>query len=319
MKEQQDEPAEQGVNRRKMLRRASAVIAGGAAVSVAGAVAATPAYAADGSPVIQGADNNGTNPTGVSVSDKTRPTVALENTGADTVNGLIASGPSLQLKPNGNLISPNAPVGSVSAATDSNLWLSGGPTFGPQFVYSSLNSNMLVPIQPQRVIDSRDPALRRRVATPNSFDAQGRLVARKEIVIDLADFADGATAVFGNVTAVNASADGFAQVYPFGTPRPTSFSNLNFTDKLLALSNSFVTGVGFFVDANNQFHDAITVYVHVSTHLIIDIVAFQAFGWGAVNQAIWPTAATTASPAGPHNGVAAQAKGATRKYRYKKY
>jgi hypothetical protein len=286
-----DEVDERIVSRRRLLKGGSVVAAGAAGAVVGGAVAAMPASAAAGDPVIQGVSNTaGAAATGLTASPTLdRATLELSNgtVAPPDVHGIVRGGATLRLTPHGDLLSDTAPPGSIGMATDGTLWavpaLFQGQPFRT-FVYTDSNANMMVPLNPDRVIDTRDPAQRVRIFNPGALDGLGRVAGGQTIDIDLSDYTFFATAVFINITAVTPVSNGFLTVFPTGTPRPPT-SNLNYQSNVFAWSNYAVSPVGSFAVSTGDVRDAISVLTSASAHIIVDIAAVQAPGPGNVNPA----------------------------------
>ncbi|MDG4806899.1 hypothetical protein O7634_09055 [Micromonospora sp. WMMD1120] len=279
------------VNRRRLLSRAGTVAAGVAGTAVAGAAVAGPAQAAPGDPVVQGATNAAGATTTSLTSTGTGPALRLANTSTSTAaDGTVLARPALQLTPSGDLLHSDSPGGSIGLDTYGNIQLVtefGGDKY-LDYVHTSANSNQIVPVAPQRVVDTRSAGSRARIvnASSTTLDSSGRLRDGQTIHIDLSDFVFYGDALFGNLTVTTAVASGFVQVFPYGSPRPQNFSTINYlTNQVVA--NSFMSGIGF--DA-----DYISVYAARTTHIIIDVVAFV-IGVGAVNPEILPLSANAVS------------------------
>ncbi|MEV0722143.1 hypothetical protein AB0I37_05120 [Micromonospora purpureochromogenes] len=274
------------IGRRGLLRRASTVAAGVAGVGVVGAAGATPAQAAAGDPVVQGATN---------VVDAA---TTLRNTGARAAlrlqsvrtydegpGGEVQAEPALQLMPSGTTLSNVAEAGSIGMDVEGNIWIvtrtgtNGGND--RHVVHTTANSNRIVPLVPQRVLDTRYASSRGLVRETGYLDASGRLLAGRSISLRLTDHLYYADAVFGTLTVVQPTLGGFAQVYPFGTTRPTDFSSINFAPNQI-VSNAFVCGIGSDQDMSSWATDVISIYTNRTTHLILDITA-AVVGAGRVN------------------------------------
>jgi hypothetical protein len=281
MSEEQNE--QHTVGRRRLLRRATTVAAGIAGAGVVGAATAAPAQAAAGDPVVQGADNDaGTGNTRLRASSP-EATLALGNnwTTTDPDTGAVLAGPALRLNPSGDAIADSA-VGSIGMANNGDIWTITGEYNGRKLAHivrTTMNSNTMIPLKPQRVIDTRYAASRTRILNPaGNLDSTGRVIGLKAINIDLTDYMYYADAVFGNITVVPTGTS-FASVYPYATPRPTAFSTVNFYANQI-ISNSFVVGVGY----DTNLTDGITVYANALTHVIVDITAVMV-SYGSVNPA----------------------------------
>ncbi|MER7893717.1 hypothetical protein ABTX15_28270 [Micromonospora sp. NPDC094482] len=268
---------EQSIGRRRLLRRAGAVAAGMAGAGVAGAASATPAQAAAGDPVIQGVDNvveTATTLRNTGVRAALR--LANDKTYGPNPDGRVSAEPALQIRPSGTTISDLAEAGSISMAIDGNIWVvtkgNGSTLNESHIIHTSANSNRIVPLVPQRVLDTRYASSRGLVREPGYLDSSGRLLAGRSISLRLTDHLYYADAVFGTVTVVQPTLAGFAQVYPFGISRPTDFSSINFAPNQI-LSNAFVCGVGSDNDSSHYATDLINVYSSVTAHVIVDITA----------------------------------------------
>ncbi|MEV1155313.1 hypothetical protein AB0J27_07910 [Micromonospora chokoriensis] len=275
------------VNRRRLLRRAGTVAAGVAGTAVVGATVAAPAQAAPGDPVIQGGDNMaGSSITSLS-NNSAGPTLALDNTRITAQDDWRLSGPALQLKPSGDFLNDNSPVGSVAVDQFGNFQVVSTPGY-VDYVQTTGNSNSIVPITPQRLVDTRTAAGRARIvnASSTTLDSSGRLRDGQTIHLDLSEYVFIGEALFGNLTVTTTVASGFVQVFPHGVTRPKEFSSINYLTNQ-TLSNSIMTGIGY------DF-DYISVYAARTTHIIIDIVAFVV-GVGSVNPAILPYSASATS------------------------
>ncbi|MEH1164924.1 hypothetical protein V6V47_06025 [Micromonospora sp. CPCC 205539] len=283
MTEKQDKT----VDRRRLLRRAGTVAAGVAGTTVVGAAVAAPAQAAPGDPVVQGATNAAGNSTTALTSTAASPTLRLANTSITNESDYALSGPALQLVPSGDFLNNDAPVGSVGVDQFGNYQVVSAQYEGQaliDYVHTTGNSNRIVPILPQRLVDTRSAAGRRLIVNPSSttLDSSGRVRDGQTIHLDLRDWVFYGDALFGNLTVTTAVASGFVQIFPYGVPRPTEFSTINYLTNQV-ISNSFMSGIGY--DA-----DFISVYVARATHVIIDVVAFVV-GIGSVNPEVLPFAA----------------------------
>ncbi|MFG1895929.1 hypothetical protein ACGFIP_18115 [Micromonospora zamorensis] len=307
------------VNRRRLLRRAGTVAAGVAGTAVVGATVAAPAQAAPGDPVIQGATNAAGNSNTALTSNGGGPTLRLENTSTTTTaDGTVLVRPALQLTPSGDVLHIDSPGGSIGMDTDGNIQVvaeRGGDRY-LEYVHTTGNSNQIVPVSPQRVIDTRSAGSRTRIlnASSTTLDGSGRLRDGQTIHVDLSDFAFFSDALFGNLTVTTAVASGFVQIFPYRSPRPANFSTINYLTNQV-ISNSFMSGVGYDPDPESPLTDVISVYAARTTHIIIDVVAFV-IGVGQVYPYILPfsagaTARGAESPEQRQAKRAAAAKQAT--------
>ncbi|PWU50655.1 hypothetical protein DLJ47_23495 [Micromonospora sp. S4605] len=282
MAKQQDE---QTVDRRGLLRRAGTVAAGVAGAGMVSAAAAGPAQAALGEPVVQGRTvNAGATVTGIT-SSGAGATLELSNTRSPGT-GLVS--PALRLVPAGDDLATDAPLGSIGIDSGNNIRVATsqfqGVTYS-DFVHTSGNANRLVPIPPQRIIDTRDPAQRTRIINPTgNLDTSGRLIGGRTIHIDLADFMYAADAIFGNLTIVGALVPQYATVYAYNTAKPVA-STINFAASEV-ISNGFCAAVG----RDGTISDAISIYANGTTHVILDLTAVVV-GVGSVNPGLLSTVA----------------------------
>ncbi|MDO3705562.1 hypothetical protein Q3W71_28225 [Micromonospora sp. C28SCA-DRY-2] len=272
------------VNRRRLLRRAGTVAAGIAGTGVVGASAAGPAQAAPGDPVLQGRDNDAVDQTTTLRSAATGATLRLENARTTPYpNDITLAEPALRLAPSGDTLPPTAEVGSIGMNSAGTLLAVSGRSDGfsiVDFVYTSGTASRIVPVTPQRVIDTRTPIGRARIENrTGNLDSSGRLLAGRTIHVNLGDYVFFGEGVFGNVTVTGPLAAGFLQIFPEGTPRPAEFSTINFQANQ-TLSNAFFSGV-----SNNL--DLVSVYTLKTTHVIIDVVAFV-ISYGEVNPMFQP-------------------------------
>ncbi|WP_328421977.1 hypothetical protein OG470_07165 [Micromonospora sp. NBC_00389] len=283
MTEKQDKT----VDRRRLLRRAGTVAAGVAGTTVVGAAVAAPAQAAPGDPVVQGANNAAGATTTTLTSTAAGPTLQLGNTSTTTdVDGAVLARPALRLTPSGDYLHPDSLGGSLGMDAYGNLQVVAdfqGVRY-LDYVHTTGNSNQIVPITPQRLIDTRSASSRTRIrnASSTTLDSSGRLRDGQTIHVDLSDFVHFGDALFGNLTVTTAVASGFVQIFPYGGPRPTNFSTINYLTNQV-ISNSFMSGIGY-------EQDWISVYAARTTHIIIDVVAFVV-GVGSVNPGILPMSA----------------------------
>ncbi|MBM0234626.1 hypothetical protein JNW91_24055 [Micromonospora sp. STR1_7] len=282
------------VNRRRLLRRAGTVAAGVAGSTVVGAAIAAPAQAAPGDPVVQGA-NNAAGATSTSLtSTAAGATLQLGNTNTTTAgDGTVLARPALRLTPSGEVLHGDSLGGSIGMDTYGNIQVvsefGGGKYL--EYVHTTGNSNQIVSIVPQRLVDTRSAGSRASIlnASSTTLDSSGRLRDGQTIHIDLSEFSYFADALFGNLTVTTAVASGFVQIFPYGSPRPANFSTINYLPNQV-ISNSFMSGVGY----DDEYTDVISVYAARTTHIIIDVVAFV-IGVGAVNPGILPFSAGAAA------------------------
>ncbi|MEV0810321.1 hypothetical protein [Micromonospora sp. NPDC050200] len=281
MSEQQDE---QIIGRRRLLRRAGTVAAGVAGAGVVSAATAGPVQAAPGEPVLQGRTvSAGPATTGV-ISSGSGATLELSNT-RSPVAGLLS--PALRLVPGGEDLATDAPLGSIGIDSGNNIRVtafqaSDGKRY-TDFVHTSGNANRIVPIKPQRVIDTRYADQRARIINPTgNLDTSGQLLSGKTIYINLSDFMFVADAIFGNITVVSPPGNAVLTVYSYNTSKPTA-STINVPPNM-NLANGFCTAVG----RDSTVSDAISIHANGTTHLILDLTAVVV-GVGSVDPGILQT------------------------------
>ncbi|OLE29174.1 MAG: hypothetical protein AUG44_05285 [Actinobacteria bacterium 13_1_20CM_3_71_11] len=314
---EKDESVERVVNRRRLLKRAG-VLAAGAGAVVAGAVVAAPAAeAATGDPVLQGhANAAGTGSTGLSAGPAANlPTLELANTesAVDGVGNTRAGAP-LRLVPSGDLLSDTAPAGSIGITHDGTIWYVqdvGAGQLVRQYVYATANANFTVPLNPDRVIDTRNSDGRKRILTPGALDGFGRVRGGQRIDVDLSDYVFNAFAVYVNLTAVSPVGDGFLTAFPSGTTQPP-VSNVNYMHTVPAWPNYALVPVGGFQVAPGDVRDAISIFASATVHVIVDISAATVADWGSVNPAHLPgftgSRTTTAKATAPKRTAPTWAK-----------
>lgn len=125
-----------------------------------------------------------------------------------------------------------------------------------------------VPVQPQRVLDTREGLGAPRAIVP----ARGS--------VDLAVLGtagvprSGVTAIVLNVTVASAGGAGFIQVYPTGQSAPGAFSNINTTSRGQTIAGLVTAPVG-----NGG---SVTLYAEPGGHLIADVFGYYS-GSGATS------------------------------------
>ncbi|SCE75128.1 hypothetical protein GA0074696_0624 [Micromonospora purpureochromogenes] len=275
------------IGRRHLLRRAGTVAAGLAGTAAVGAAAAGPAQAAPGQPVLQGQVNEAGTPTTLRGGSATSATLRLENPTITNMEGVEVASPALRLTPNGESINQKSEMGSIAMDRSGTIWAVTSEAMPSEtgnfveYIRTETNTNQLVPVVPQRVIDTRTAAGRARIVNPaGNLDSSGRLLRGRTIQVNLDEFVYSGQAVYGNVTVTGALAAGFLQVYPHSAQRPLAFSTINFQAGQ-TLSNFFLTGISPVIDY-------ISVHAQQTTHVILDVVAFVVAA-GRVNPAILPT------------------------------
>jgi hypothetical protein len=269
MDEQQEQ---EQLGRRRLLRGAGAVVAGVAGASVAGAVAATPAQAAPGDTLTAGGDvNAGATTTVLRTNTLAGVAYQLENTATTTVgvppNDFVEAGAALQITPSGDSIASAAPEGAISMDQFGQLWQMSPGNF-KDVTHSTLNSNMIVAINPIRAVDTRNTAGRRLILNPAALGTDGRLRAGQTMNVDLSEFVLVGDAVFVNPAAIAPNTGGFLSLFPLGNAVPAT-ANVGFGTNS-NVSNFAIVGIGF----NQQTDNGISVFASNVTHVIIDIYAF---------------------------------------------
>jgi len=269
------EETQNNLARRRLLRRAGTVAAGVVGAGAVGAVVSAPAQAAPGDAVVEG-DNTAFAPTTFSGNDAA-PLLTVENIG----------GPSLRLAP-GNALAGSEPQGSFSMDDGGTIFTIQAPGY-VDLVQTTWNTSQLVPIVPQRVLNTRTAEGRQYILNPSgNLDSGGRLKAGATIHLRLDYFVINAVAMHANVTAATAAANGYLTIFPFGEARPgTSTLNYPASSILGSLANGFTVGHGW----NGTIEgDAISIYNYGGpAHVLLDVTAFTlAWGAAAIDPAILP-------------------------------
>jgi hypothetical protein len=255
---------EKDLDRRSLLRQGTALLGGVAALTAAGAATAPGASAVPGDPVDQGEPNDaGTASTGLTSTSDATLVVANGATGAALRVGVADAA----LDP----FDFESPTGYPATTTSGDLVNYGGAlvfSHDTNFVgevYTDVWANQLVPISPQRVVDTRNTAGRSRILNKaGNLDAQGRLIGGKSIEIDLRDYVFVGLAGFFNLTIVAPSAGGHATLFP-ALPVPSA-SSINYSSGV-TIANGLVCGL-------NPDADTVRVFSARTTHLILDVSAF---------------------------------------------
>jgi hypothetical protein len=272
------EETDNNIGRRRLLRRAGTVAAGVVGAGAVGATVSSPAQAAPGDPLVQGANAN-VSPTQLT-GNTANPLLTLQNSG----------GGSLRLAPSGGL-DGSEPLGTISTVTYDNgivdLQIVQDQDY-VDYIQTSVFTNQLVPVIPQRLLDTRTAEGRQYVVNRSVLGSDGRMPANSTIHVRVDFLVNGAVAMHGNVTSTLATRNGYLTVYPYGQARPAT-STLNYpASKVLAsLANGFTVGHGWNQDYEG---DTISIYnASAATHVILDVTAFTlAWGWAGVNSAILP-------------------------------
>jgi hypothetical protein len=266
---------ERDVNRRALLRRGGVIVA----ATVAGATAVEAmsggsARAASGDALTLGqANTSGTNPASVT-STATTASVSLANT-ADHAPLVLASqtGDSYDPAAGGELVNLD---GFLYSSSDTEFGVDAG------FVYTELTANQVVTIIPQRVLDTRSASGRANIVggpSNSNLFPDGRLIGGRSIIVALGDFAFEVEGVFGNLVAVAPVNAGYMTLYP-DEPRPET-SSIDCA-KGQTIANFVVSGM--------SVNDTVSIYSSVTTHVLLDITAFNVFNPALVNPDVLPSA-----------------------------
>lgn len=267
-------------DRRRLLRRGGAVIAG-----AAGALALpTPASAVEGDPVLAGRSTDaGPAPTTLTGGAADAPTLGLANPGT---TGAYAA-PALRLTPSGaDGLDPGTVSAGDLASSGDLLWYGHAPAAAGAgvvgAVYTSAFANHLQFLDaPRRVLDTRsggttdeggNPNDRRTRVVAGQFDSTGRLLGGTSLVLDLSALVLSGVGVFANLTVVGPADSGFLTAYPTpdgdprtdGLDRPAA-SSLNFVRGVPALANFTVVRLG----AGGR----ISIYSTALGHVLLDLTA----------------------------------------------
>jgi hypothetical protein len=264
----EDRIQDRRVDRRRLLRRAGTVAAGVAGAGVAGAVVAPPAQA--------GVDDIFTGTTAEI------PGATFVNTHVGDDEGWVTVGPQLKLEPAGEILDPAAPNGSVAMDADGYIWVAANGY--RDFVHTTANSNLTVPVTPSRATDT---GTTQRSAFINASTALtgNYLKAKTWAYLDLTNFVAWGTGAFITLQAVTPATAGYISVGPFvgETTLKPNWSNLNFGTGA-SVSGMTFTGIGG--DGETYPSDLIAIYSSVQVRLIVDITAFVVDSRGRVNPAI---------------------------------
>ncbi len=245
---------------RRRLLRGGALLAGAAAGAVAvTAAGATKAEAANGDPVLVGAENTGTQAT------------SLAN----------PSGASLRLAPLANDWEGSLGAGEIANTyAGPYIGVSGGPAGSPVTTYLVTGLDLAEVPTPvpyddiDRILDTRSAAGRARVlaSSPSPYTTGSRLKpgAYLDIAVAPGDGDFTLEGAFLNVTSIDSLNDGFLATYRPG-PRP-QVATTRFKKGVVETSSAFMAlGV-----VNGDF--AIRVYASTSTHVIIDVTGVTVTG-----------------------------------------
>jgi hypothetical protein len=125
---------------------------------------------------------------------------------------------------------------------------------------ATVGPSELVPLSPGRLADTRSTG----TTVDDLFAAGGARAAGSTLELTVAGrggVVDSAQAVSLNITAVDASAAGYATVFPCGSPRPNA-SNLNYFGGN-TLANAVITKIGT--------GGKVCIFVSATTQLIVDV------------------------------------------------
>jgi hypothetical protein len=288
-----------GPDRRRLLRTGGAVVAGMAGLAIAETVSAGSASAAPGDPLILGSTTNSSSAAATSLTSAstTAATFAVANT-----QGLA---PLKVVEQSFPAAAPALASGDL-ANYDGDLYYTAGGAGGPFFgvVYTEWTASQVIPIIPQRVLDTRGVSGRVNIVNPGgNLDSAGRLLAGHQIQIDLSELEVAAAAAYCNLTAVGPLAGGFMTLWPGGT-RPAT-SSINFAANAV-IANFAVTGVSAV--------DTVSIFSSVTTHVLLDISAFSVGDSSQVYQDVLPAPAQTS----PNRRLAARAESGTLPHWYQR-
>ncbi len=291
------DPSADSVGRRRLLRAGGVAIAAAAGAGVV--AAATPALATDGQPIIQGVPNNaGANnsTTGISNNGLNHGTLTLSNaaTGTDT-EGLTVGGPPLVLNPGPTVDYVDGPLGAVGMDQFGRIWAKTLPDpEPPEFVRTQFNTTEIVPIVPQRVLDTQFNVSN--VIANSGIISGGQLLAFKTLNLDLSDYVLFGTVVFANIVVV---APPGRRVHHgvAAWPRAACYVH-NQLGHGWTIANGFVVGLGHPDGLTHQgfpVTDAISIFTNQTARFIVDVTAFTVWDPQQINPAILPPAAAAPS------------------------
>jgi hypothetical protein len=295
MNDQSLQPAgnDRDVNRRTLLRRGGVIVAATVAgVTAVEALNAGDAQGAPGDPLVLGqANDSGTALTSLTGAATTGATLTVANTGGHAPVALA------QQAFNSFVAVAGGELANLGGVLYSTLDLGGTTGPVPGFVYTEFTANQVVTIVPHRILDTRSSGGRANILNAaGNLDSSGRLVAGHTINIDLSGLEVAAASAFCNLTAVQPVAGGFMTLFPGGT-RPAT-SSINFGAGAI-IANFAVTGT--------SSTDTISIYSAATSHVLLDITAFNVGSPGQINPAILPPSASSATS----RQLAARAKAGT--------
>lgn len=273
MAEQFKDDQDARIDRRAMLRRGGGVIAGAAGATAIGAVVAPSAQAAPGESVVQGSVNNAADTSTMLTSSGTGASLVLQNTRSPAIAAALRLGESA-----GTEITGSFTAGELYSVFNEFLQIhvASGELVSAGFVHTSSTSNTLVPIDPIRVVDTRNSAGRQRIMNPSALDANGRVKAGQAIKVDLSPDVQFGTAVNCNLTAVNPLAKGFLALIPEYAGGQPATSSLNFVAGQV-IANFAVAPIG-----HQEGGDYVYIYAHQTSHVLLDATGFVVGDWSQV-------------------------------------
>lgn len=284
LNEDEHEPSSDiSYDRRALLRRGGAVLAGVAAL---GALNTEDASAAPNDPVLLGTVNDAANTVTTVTSSAGTASVVLRNTASGAAANVAPTAPGFDL----NTFVGSTETGDLVNHGGSLLFTHDGSldADGVGEVYTDIWASQLVPITPKRMLDTRSVSGRANVLNPSgAFDSAGRLIAGKTITLDLSDLVFSGVAVYANLTIVTPLKPGYATLWPSGT-RPVT-SSINFAAGQI-IANFAVCGLS---DA-----DSVRIYTSQTTHVLLDVTGFAVGASWQVNPAVLPASVTAAPTLG---------------------
>ncbi|MEV0726409.1 hypothetical protein AB0I37_26955 [Micromonospora purpureochromogenes] len=247
--------------RRRLLRRAATVAATTAGAGVAAAVGMPgTAQAAPGDNLIMGTTN-----------DAGAATTTLTSSAGSALSAQAAGGVPLRLVPSSGLY-PNvldSEAGTLAVDDQGDLFIRAGTDANPTngWAWTSEWATTSVAVPPTRILDTRDPNLRRNIVS-GSLDSLGRLQPGVPIVLALDPYVRDGYAIKGNVTVVGMTGAGVLTVWGSGT-KPTA-STVNWATAGTILSNFLFTELG----AVGAYRSVLTLQATSSpTHAIVDMTS----------------------------------------------
>lgn len=277
-------PAEPRYDRRTLLRRGGAALAGVAGAVALPAVVPSAAHAADGDPLLLGRANDATSTTGLSGGTATTPALQVANRAPA---GAYAA-PAVRLVPGAGPdgLDPATTGAGDLASSGDLLWyghVSGGTGAGVVgAVYTSAFANHLEFLaEPRRVLDTRAGGVTDESGNPNDRgtrivaaqrDSDGRLRSGTSLVLDLSGLVRDGAGIFANLTVVAPAGSGFLTAYPTpdgqprtdGLDRPAA-SNLNYVRGTPSLANFALVRLGS--------GGRISIFTTTTAHVLLDVSA----------------------------------------------